>query len=596
MITQNTMKILTDFIYTDFKQKVRFALVGLVNTFVAYLAFIAIYQLSGRYILASVLSYFFGMLVSYVLNRSFVFKSKKNNNQFIPFAIVNLLSLGCSTGVLYILVDQLSIYVYLAQFFAICTSMVINYLGYKMVFTHGVSMIKAKEILYSNNKLDWFKVAQVVIALMFAVITVLNLRESVSGNVAHDALSYMDSYSEKFVSEGRWINFALFGILRTFPHIFAAILCNLFICIFAYNVCMGVKKDRWLAFCFALLAINTPFFTMLFKWPMTLITSTLLLAILSSIKDKYNRNVIVIVGGILLFASYPAFYFLVPLLYISSLSNEKFVGIIKFLAVWILGYVLGYLIANGMVYLYTSIALEHASFIHFVNWRESTPTNSLSSLVANIEKSAGNFKRAVLYISTFVPYIYIPLGLTILWAAKNHTKYVFIVLCVVFSLYASVIPLGVVAPLRSAVMITLGLAMFVLLVSSKWWRALLLVTLIIPFSHHMYQYNHKYNHTRNIVAKVLSAHDYEGYLHKPELFKKVIVSVDEQKMSDYMMKLTGSHSFANVTNLRLHYIKPYLNQYGWDNNNIEVINKQRESVTGQVKVMPKDHVLYVTID
>ncbi len=119
-------------------QKIRFAMVGVINTLTAYVAFIALYQITHRHILASVLAYFIGMMVSYALNRSFVFKQPKRSGQFVPFCVVNLTSLACSTGILYLLVDHFGMYVYLAQVFAIGASMVINYLGYRTIFTRGV--------------------------------------------------------------------------------------------------------------------------------------------------------------------------------------------------------------------------------------------------------------------------------------------------------------------------------------------------------------------------------------------------------------------------------------------------------------------------
>lgn len=131
-------KKLSDVMTPELKQKIRFALVGVVNTVTAYIAFIVINQLTQQYILASVLSYFIGMMVSYVLNRSFVFKQPKRAGQFLPFCVVNLTSLACSTGILYLLVDHLSVYVYLAQIFAVSASMVINYLGYRTIFTREV--------------------------------------------------------------------------------------------------------------------------------------------------------------------------------------------------------------------------------------------------------------------------------------------------------------------------------------------------------------------------------------------------------------------------------------------------------------------------
>jgi putative flippase GtrA len=119
------------------RQKIRFALVGLINTGTSYLTFIVLYRLFGNYILASILSYLVGMGISFVLNRSFVFQSETRSGQLLPFCLINLSSLACSTGMLYLLVHELGIWVYLAQVLAIGISMVMNYLGYRAVFSHG---------------------------------------------------------------------------------------------------------------------------------------------------------------------------------------------------------------------------------------------------------------------------------------------------------------------------------------------------------------------------------------------------------------------------------------------------------------------------
>ncbi|MDW6004266.1 GtrA family protein [Vibrio mangrovi] len=120
----------------EFRQKIRFALAGLINTGTSYITFVILYWLSEHYIPASILSYLIGMVFSFILNRRFVFKSAARSGQLLPFCLVNLSSLACSTGMLYLLVDGLEMFVYLAQVIAICTSMIINYLGYRAVFSH----------------------------------------------------------------------------------------------------------------------------------------------------------------------------------------------------------------------------------------------------------------------------------------------------------------------------------------------------------------------------------------------------------------------------------------------------------------------------
>ncbi|SHF31818.1 GtrA family protein [Vibrio gazogenes] len=130
-----SMPWLNNRIHPEFRQTLRFALVGVLNTGASYILFVLLYQLLGYYIAASVLAYLGGMLISFMLNRGFVFKSTARRGQLLPFCLVNLSSLACSTGMLYLFVEQLAMFVYFAQVIAIGVSMTINYLGYRTVFS-----------------------------------------------------------------------------------------------------------------------------------------------------------------------------------------------------------------------------------------------------------------------------------------------------------------------------------------------------------------------------------------------------------------------------------------------------------------------------
>ncbi|OBT14792.1 hypothetical protein A9264_13530 [Vibrio sp. UCD-FRSSP16_10] len=596
MMNKSVQK-LTSLISANAQQKGRFVFVGIINTLTAYLAFVAIHEFTGRYIVSSVLSYFVGMMVSYALNRRFVFKSEQQGGQLIPFCVVNLSSLACSTGALFLLVHFGGLHVYIAQVLAILVSMTMNYIGYKKIFVNGVSMQKVTQYFYNDKgSLDPILVIQWLLLVVIAVITVLNLRLSMSSNIAHDALPYMAGYSEKFTTEGRWINFALYWPLKSLPAALANSLSNLFLFVFAYKVIMGVKKDTWLALVLALVVLNIPNFTMLLKWPMTLLPGCFMLALFACIRKYLHPYTLLIAAGVLLFATYPAFYFLIPLLFLSTLRQASYLDIVKFLCVWVLGYVLGYAVANGFVYLYTALCTDHATFIHFVSWRHEAPSNSLSSLLTNIGKSAGDFTRNVKYLATLSAWFFIPIAVTALWALFKHFKYTAMLIIVITSLYFSVVPLGVTVPLRSGVTLPIGLILLLPLIKDKGWRLLLVVTLLVPLAYQTHDYNFKYAHNRDVIAQLLEQNDAQSYLKQPQLFDKVVVSVDEEKMSEYMLNKTHSHSFKNVSNLKYHYIQPYLYQFGWKESDIEVINKAQDSVQGVSRVERKERILYLNIE
>jgi putative flippase GtrA len=585
----------------ELMQKLRFGLVGGLNTLVSYLAFVAIYQWSSDYIASSVLAYLIGMLVSFTLNRVFVFKSTAQKGQFLAFCCVNLTALACSTLVLHMLVSLVGISVYVAQVLTIGVSMVINFLGYRAVFKYGVSMkqvlsaVLERSGLEGSESIDGAFIAKLLLLIGLVIISAMNLTDSMSSDIAHDAMPYMDNYIAKFTEEGRWINFILYDFLCTLPSPLVIALCNLFIFIFGFQVARGLKFDLFYALCFALIFINVPNFTMLFKWPMTLLSSTLALAMFGLLKDRFSRNTLLICAGVILFATYPGFYFLMPLLFIKQVSEESYPNVVKFVLMWILGYALGFAVAQGTVYLYTMLETDRAHFIELAKWRQATPLTDIASLITNVTRSAGNFQRNALYLAELSPLFFVPIIAAFLWALKEHLKFTLIVLLVTLSLYASVIVLGVEAPLRTGVTLPIGMMMIASLVKPNWARVALMVTLIIPFAHQVNKYNTGYNGKRVIVAKMLEANDPHGYLKQKDRFTKVVLTMDDKSSSRYFYDLTQGPQFENISYLRSHYIKPYLYKHGWRGGEIETRKVEIETSKGEAFVRVEGDTVFLDI-
>lgn len=601
MNQENILNSLNRMIGAELMQKLRFGLVGGFNTLVSYLAFVGIYQLTNDYIVSSVLAYLIGMLVSFTLNRVFVFKSAAEKGQLLAFCCVNLTALGCSTLALHILVSFVGLSVYIAQVLTIGVSMVINFLGYRAVFKYGVSMkqvlsaVLERSGLEGSKSIDGAFIAKIVLMIGLAIITAMNLLDSMSSDIAHDAMPYMDSYVAKFTEEGRWINFALYDFLCTLPAPLAIALCNVFIFIFGLQVARGLKFDLFYALCFALIFVNVPNFTMLFKWPMTLISSTLALAVFGLLKDKFSRNKLLLCSGVVLFATYPGFYFLMPLLFIKQVSEESYPDLIKFVLMWILGYALGFAVAQGTVYFYTMLATERAHFIELAEWRQATPLTDLTALVTNVARSASNFQRNALYLAELSPLFFMPITAVFIWALKEHLKFTLIALLVTLSLYASVIVLGVEAPLRTGVTLPIGMMMIASLVKPNWARTVLMVCLVIPFAHQAHKYNSGYNGKRIMVAEMLEAHDPHGYLKQKDRFKKVVLTIDDKSSSRYFFDLTKGPQFENISYLRSHYIKPYLYKYGWRGGEIETQKVKRDVSKGEAFVTVEGDTIFLDV-
>lgn len=585
-------------LYANLRQKVRFAAVGGLNTAVSYFAFVTLYQQLDNYILASVLAYCIGVMCSFLLNRGFVFNSQHQKGQFIPFILVNLASLGASTLTLYLLVTELHINAYIGQFFSIFVSMIMNYIGYQRIFKNGISL-KTLTQRFTDGA-QTMKLSSGIRAILFLAclaVTLHNVYTSVLINIAHDALPYMAHYSDKFTSEGRWINFAVFPISSSLNPQLANALCFLFIGMFGYNVSRSLSRDRWLAAFFALTVMNIPYYTMLFKWPMTLLPGCIMLALFSYYRNRLSIPSMLLIAGVLLFATYPAFYFVMPLIYIAHLKDRSYKDIMVFMLWWAAGYVLGYLIGNGLIYLYTWLFEGHAHFMQMASWRKESPLTGMASLIHNVDRSTGDFVRNANYISELSAWYFLPaLGITLLMV-KDNVKYFLILLAMIISIYASVVVLGVHVPLRSGITLPLGIAMVVFLLKHPWAKYINLILLLIPLAYQTYHYNNKYNNTRIIMSQVIEKNDVNHKIEDKSKYDKIVATVDQEKMSEWLKHVTGSKQFNNLSNLEYHMIRPYFYKQGWPDSAISVkYIHQKAPIKGETEVSIKDRTLYVRFE
>src|SRR5437763_3238355 len=86
----------------------KFGVVGIINTLFTIGFYTLFIYLGMNYIIANILSYFIGMLNSFIWNKKWVFQVQSGNiSIFVKFVIVNLITLSFNTLCLFILVNQL---------------------------------------------------------------------------------------------------------------------------------------------------------------------------------------------------------------------------------------------------------------------------------------------------------------------------------------------------------------------------------------------------------------------------------------------------------------------------------------------------------
>jgi putative flippase GtrA len=122
----DTVKALTN------DQRVRFLIVGGINTAVGYGTFAAVIFLGGHFIVANVIATAVGMTVSYFLNKYFTFRQyKKSFTEIIRFISVYFVSFMLGNVVLYVMVDIISISPYLAGALNLIFTTLISWFGHK---------------------------------------------------------------------------------------------------------------------------------------------------------------------------------------------------------------------------------------------------------------------------------------------------------------------------------------------------------------------------------------------------------------------------------------------------------------------------------
>ena len=122
--------------FQNFKKFIKYGIVGIINTIITYPAFILLSNIID-YTLAIIIIFPLGVLLSYFLNKTFVF-TKEKGNPFVFFIVMTIMFL---TNFLttWILVEFGNISKEISQGLAICMAFVIHYLLNKKISFKKIS-------------------------------------------------------------------------------------------------------------------------------------------------------------------------------------------------------------------------------------------------------------------------------------------------------------------------------------------------------------------------------------------------------------------------------------------------------------------------
>lgn len=311
-----------------------------------------------------------------------------------------------------------------------------------------------------------------------------------------NAQMYMSGYFDKLVSEGRWLNYLAFPLLKQVnPHLSLTV-CLMSLGYFSYKCALNYTKSIPFALTFALAAVQVPSFHSIVGWPLVTLPSFVILAIVTYLSDKVRASMLLLLGAIFFFGAMNNFYNLILLLLLGKESEKGLKNCFLTLIAWVFFFVCGYAFALVMVRL-----LGGGWGLEIIAWRKPNPIHSWADLVANVQRALASFQE---HFNIFGAKLF-GIGV-VLWGVclfrrygKSRDKYLpaavtfVFLLAVALSCYVQAIPMGLAVYFRTAyplllVLLCLALPVFLVCRPAALVYVLLVCTSYYSTSHDSVHY------------------------------------------------------------------------------------------------------------
>lgn len=296
---------------------------------------------------------------------------------------------------------------------------------------------------------------------------------------AFDDMGFLSSYVGKLSTEGRWINYLIFHLVKrlNFDVVLIVNAIALFVFCFkvARNICSSQMSYAIAVFaCFAL-----PFYNVADS-SLTLMSMYLIGVLAVLLCDKMQKIYFFVIFGILYCGVVSPFYFLLPLLFIHQDNKE----LLKVLVYWILGYIVGFAVAELMTY------IRCGHFIQLGEWRNPTYITDWQGFLLNMRKSL-SYITAHLQAMGFLGISALAIALMMhVWNYRKNANrgiVLFLVfISVILSAYAQAFPAGIIVSLRTSWGLFLGGLFASVLVLRRWPRIQLCVMFVLAVSNFLY--------------------------------------------------------------------------------------------------------------
>ncbi len=275
-----------------------------------------------------------------------------------------------------------------------------------------------------------------------------------------NAQMYETDYFGKLVSEGRWVNYFVFPLLRQVNPYLSLTVSLLSLGYFGYKCALNYTKDTRFALAFALAATQVPAFYSIVGWPLVTLPTFIILAIITYLSDKVRPSVLFFLGAIFFFGALNNFYNLILLLILGKESSKGLKNCLLTLIAWGFFFVFGYAVALVMVRL-----LGGGWGLEIIPWRHPNPVHSWADLVKNTLRALGNLQGHFnLFGGKLFGFAMVLWGICLFrryrknWIEYRPAALTFVfLLAVALSCYVQVIPMGLAVYSRTAYPIWLAL-------------------------------------------------------------------------------------------------------------------------------------------
>lgn len=180
----------------------------------------------------------------------------------------------------------------------------------------------------------------------------------------HDDISYLYSFGGKFLQEGRWLDYVFFAGLRRVDPKFWWAANFILMAYFLWFVVCRYSEDRLSRVLLLGTLLAAPGLYALMNWPGVMVLLSLLLVLSTLVVDRVPYPVFLLVFSILSFGINSLAIYFLPMFFLHKSFDTWRSGLIwwsRFVLWWGLSFVVGYGVANLLVWLRSGKTIELAA-------------------------------------------------------------------------------------------------------------------------------------------------------------------------------------------------------------------------------------------